>query len=74
MEETKTAYAYHYQIVNEGIDPDSNEYYDELNQRIFSAYIDYEQIISYLLYKRRYVCFYIKSVWKMDWKDRYETT
>ncbi len=38
MKETKTAYAFHYQIVNEGIDPDSNEYYDELNQKIFNAY------------------------------------
>ena len=38
MKETKTAYAYHYQIVNEGIDADTPEYYDELNRRIFRAY------------------------------------
>ena len=38
MKETKMAYAFHYQIVNEGINADTPEYYDELNRRIFRMY------------------------------------
>ena len=39
-EATQYAYFQHFNLVNEGFEADSNEYYDELNQRVFKVYPD----------------------------------
>jgi len=37
---TQFAYFTHYNLINEGFDADSDEYYDELNTRVFKVYPD----------------------------------
>ena len=38
LEATQYAYFQHYNLINEGHEPDSNEYYDELNNRVYKVY------------------------------------
>ena len=38
LEATQYAYFQHYNLINEGHEPDSNEYYEELNNRIYKVY------------------------------------
>ena len=37
---TQFAYFTHYNLVNEGYEPDSDEYYDQLNSRVYKVYPD----------------------------------
>ena len=38
LEATQYAYFQHYNLINEGHEPDSNEYYEELNNRVYKVY------------------------------------
>ena len=38
LEATQYAYFQHYNLINEGHEPDSDEYYDELNNRVYKVY------------------------------------
>jgi len=38
LEATQYAYFQHYNLINEGHEPDSDEYYEELNNRIYKVY------------------------------------
>jgi len=38
LEATQFAYFQHYNLINEGHEPDSDEYYDELNSRVYKVY------------------------------------
>ena len=38
LEATQYAYFQHYNLINEGHEPDSNEYYQELNNRVYKVY------------------------------------
>lgn len=38
LEATQYAYFQHYNLINEGHEPDSDEYYEELNKRIYKVY------------------------------------
>tara|TARA_R100000656_G_scaffold50936_1_gene40868 strand:- start:276 stop:1193 length:918 start_codon:yes stop_codon:yes gene_type:complete len=38
LQATQFAYFTHYNLINEGYEADSNEYYDELNNRVFKVY------------------------------------
>ena len=38
LEATQYAYFQHYNLINEGHEPDSDDYYDELNNRVYKVY------------------------------------
>jgi hypothetical protein len=38
LEATQYAYFQHYNLINEGHEPDSDEYYEELNNRVYKVY------------------------------------
>ena len=38
LEATKYAYYQHYNLINEGLEPDSDGYYEELNNRVYKVY------------------------------------
>tara|TARA_R100001369_G_scaffold62372_1_gene89352 strand:+ start:109 stop:1038 length:930 start_codon:yes stop_codon:yes gene_type:complete len=38
LEATQYAYFQHYNLINEGHEPDSNDYYEELNNRVYKVY------------------------------------
>mgnify|MGYP003672541520 FL=1 len=38
LEATQFAYFQHYNLINEGHEPDSDDYYDELNSRVYKVY------------------------------------
>jgi hypothetical protein len=40
VQATQFAYFTHYNLINEGYDADSDEYYDELNNRVYKVYPD----------------------------------
>ncbi len=40
MQATQFAYFTHYNLVNEGYEADSDEYYSELNDRVYKVYPD----------------------------------